>query len=360
MGGTDTFSTGYMGAINEKFNKLDVDLANQAAAAEAALAAGDAKAYAAINANMAKVHQEGMDQINKDLATLRSQELTSRGQEYTMERAAVDDARQMAQLSLNTMDLSSLDDTGKMGIVQNLVKGGYSLDAAVNLIKGETYKQQNYTLAQQKEARMTEQGWARIDLALASLAERTNSDKEVFPGQVVTKAQERPVKLTDAQSQFISMGNRLSDVTSEISTLLEKTNTSALKGWVTEQGMTIPVIQGKLSPDQQNLMQKMYELNNMYVYFSTGKQLNQTEFDRLSKQTPNFRATPEYNKSAVTNFKNSIDQRMNQYLDVNGWKIYGRVGKTEAPTTTAPKQGDTKQYNGATYMFNGTSWVKQK
>lgn len=148
-------------------------------------------------------------------------------------------------------------------------------------------------------------------------------------GQIVDKKTGAPVKLTDAQSQFFGQGLYLQDTVKQIEDILNNVNTGAVKGWVTEKGYLVPIVQNQLDPDQMNLMQLMYSLNNLFVYFSTGKQINETEFDRLSKQTPNFKATPQYNKSALKNFSDMITARMQNYLTVNGWKMAGVGTGTE-------------------------------
>lgn len=144
------------------------------------------------------------------------------------------------------------------------------------------------------------------------------------PGQIVDANTGVAVELTDTQSQFFSMGQRLDTVAQEVTTLVDRIGTNGLKGWVTENGYLVPVVQNALGVDEQALMQKMFELNNTFVYFSTGKQINETEFQRLGKQTPNFRATVDYNRSALANFTTMIQERMANYLTVNGWKIKGQ------------------------------------
>lgn len=164
----------------------------------------------------------------------------------------------------------------------------------------------------------------------------------VSPGQVISARTNLPIKLTDTQSQFLSQGQTLDYLTDEIKNALTNVPTGALQGWVTEKGYTIPVIQNKFVNDSAvlDLMQKMYAMNNLFVYFSTGKQLNETEFDRLAKQTPNFKATSAYNKSAVTNFSNNIQKRLDSYLKVNGWKF----AEGENTASTESKLSDEEAY----------------
>lgn len=163
-------------------------------------------------------------------------------------------------------------------------------------------------------------------IVLQAIRDITLKEKGTVPGQIVHAASNTPVQLTDAQSQFFSMGSHLADTANEVKQIVNQIGTGAIKGWVTEGGFLIPVVQNKLDPQQQALMQKMYDMNNLFVYFSTGKQINETEFARLSKQTPNFRATPEYNASAIKQFSKMIKDRMDSYMKINGWKISGQEG----------------------------------
>lgn len=148
------------------------------------------------------------------------------------------------------------------------------------------------------------------------------ASESVISGQIVDNSGS-PVKLSDTQSQFFSMGMRLSKTANEVQNLLQKIPTNSVKGWVTEKGYLVPVVQGALTPEMQQLMQKMYEMNNTFVYFTSGKQINESEFERLSKQAPNLKATPEYNSSAISNFISLINDRMSNYMKVNGWTVAG-------------------------------------
>lgn len=147
------------------------------------------------------------------------------------------------------------------------------------------------------------------------LAKQTSS----IPGQIVNASTGAPVKLSDTQSQFFSMANHLISTANDVQSIINDLGTNAIKGWYTENGVLVPIVQNLQDPKVIDLMQKMYDMNNLFVYFSTGKQLNESEFKRLSKQQVNIQATKEYNQLAAINFANSISERVNNYLTVNGW-----------------------------------------
>ncbi len=153
--------------------------------------------------------------------------------------------------------------------------------------------------------------------------EVVKSPVEAVKGQIVYTQDESPVKLTDTQATFLSQGLTLNGLADDVKQTLNNVDTSAIKGWYTEKGYLVPIVQDSADPQMIDLMQKMYAMNNLFVYFSTGKQINETEFERLSKQNPNLRANSEYNRMAIDNFSNMINDRMNNYLQVNGWKVSG-------------------------------------
>jgi hypothetical protein len=153
--------------------------------------------------------------------------------------------------------------------------------------------------------------------------ENVQSPVKAIKGQVVYADDESPAKLTDTQATFLSQGLTLQDLANDVSDALNKVGTNAIKGWVIQEGKYVPVLQNKTSPEAIDLLQKMFALNNLFVYFSTGKQLNESEFDRLGNQLPNIKATTEFNQSAISNFTNNINSRLENYMKVNGWKFAG-------------------------------------
>lgn len=212
-------------------------------------------------------------------------------------------------------------------------KAGMTADEALQLFSAQsesvrkaqaqqTYEEQRIALAQQKADTAKTNYYNKLAGQIPS------------PGQVVTASNNTPVKLTDTQSHFFEMGQHLVKQATKVQKLIASLPTGAIRGWVTQNGKFFPVVQDKLDPRQEELLQEMSDLNNMFVYFSTGKQLNAEEFSRLSNQLPNTKATPAYNKTALNNFVSSIKGRMGDYMKVNGWKIYGGSAQPKTSSTT--------------------------
>lgn len=153
--------------------------------------------------------------------------------------------------------------------------------------------------------------------------EIVQSPVKAIKGQVVYADDESPAKLTDTQATFLSQGLTLQNLASEVQTAINDLGTDAIKGWITQEGKLVPVLQDKIKEENYDLLQKIYALNNLFVYFSTGKQLNESEFDRLGNQLPNVKANTTYNQTAIKNFSNNINDRLNNYMKVNGWKFAG-------------------------------------
>lgn len=176
-------------------------------------------------------------------------------------------------------------------------------------------------------------------------------------GQIVNAQTGSAVKLTDTQSRFFSDGQHIASTAQEVLNLVNELGTNGLKGWVTEKGYLVPVVQNALDPKAQQLMQKMYDMNNLFVYFSTGKQLNQSEFDRLGKQLPNFSATSQYNQSAIAQLTTSINDRMDNYMTLNGWEIKGSSGATNTVNTQANAFVDDNVEYPSSSSTSVSSWL---
>ena len=260
------------------------------------------------------------DQLNMQFKIYESEE--------SRRRSRIDDQRQLVQQFVSSGAIAGFSDEQLEQAARQFATAGYDLES-LKMIRdavkrGETLKAEQLAISQSRLA-LSQETQSNLN-ALREL--QVSSLTRTAPGQIVNASTGTAVKLTDAQSQFFSQGLHLQKTAEEVKQIIGDIGTSALKGWVTEQGYLVPVVQNALDPKQQALMQKMYDMNNLFVYFSTGKQINETEFNRLSKQTPNFRATPEYNRTALDQFMGMINDRMSNYLSLNGWTISGGSGST--------------------------------
>ena len=326
--------------IHQIYQGKEADLQAQSDLAQRAIEVNDQKAFNQAQQNLTSLIQDANKQAFNALLQIQSEarqanqfSLTYGLQKDTLENTkvntATDNFRQyLTAFSGDPTILGQVEkyfSTGEIApglqpLIDSGVAAGMTPTEALSVLQYQTNAARNTALAGD-----------RVSLAQANYYNKLSSQIPVA-GQIVSTSGEVPVKLTDTQSQFFSMGMHLDSQAEKVRKLLSELPTGAVKGWVTEQGKFIPVVQNKNDPKQYQLLQAMADLNNTFVYFSTGKQLNETEFNRLANQLPNVKATPEYNASALQNFTVSIQDRMDSYLAVNGWKIYGASNKV--PSTT--------------------------
>lgn len=319
------------GYLQEEATRQDTERAEARDNFSKAIAAYGSKAFDILDKNQLKLAGYTPESINIARKKLEEQELAQKVQKQAYTEVSpgatlYDPATGKAIYTAPTAAKEGAGFTLSPGQQRFDEQGRPVAQVAVTPGSDLTATRRDYEYAQQQGYRGTFFDYQRdINAARASgtLEGQGRGTSAVSPGQIVNAGTGLPVKLSNEQSQFFSMGQRLETVAKEVQTLINQVGTAALKGWVTEKGFLIPVVQNALDPQQQELMQKMFELNNTFVYFSTGKQINETEFERLAKQTPNFRATPQYNATAITQFTNMINDRMNNYLRNNGWTFAG-------------------------------------
>jgi hypothetical protein len=336
---------GYLQTIDDRYQGQARKLQSQMDAAQKALQAGFYENYVnLVNSAQKENNKFVMDMQNYQLSVMNS---LKQDQQFKMtydlskETKATDDFRSyLTTLSGSPAlqaDVAEFQKTGKISeglqpIIQRGVDAGMSASEAISIFQYQTDAVRKQEALENYRANQLALSQQRVAISQANYYDKLTSQIPV-PGQIVQAGSGAPVKLTDTQSQFFSMGQHLQSQAQKVKTLLQQLPTGAVKGWVTEQGKFVPVVQNKNDPKQYELLQNMADLNNMYIYFSTGKQLNESEYNRLSNQLPNTKATPEYNISALDTFTSSISERMNGYLNVNGWQIYGASNKAPA---TAP------------------------
>lgn len=178
-------------------------------------------------------------------------------------------------------------------------------------------------------------------------------------GQIISAATGNPVDITDAAATKIADYQNLIGQTTKVKGLLDKlSSTNALKGWANSNGILVPVVQGKLNADQVEAYQELQRLSNAYVYALSGKQINEQEFDRISKTIPSIKATSANNDRVLQNLENYTQVSLGNYLKTNGWKI---AGPTAAPAsnTAIPKGTDGTAYGFPGYVSDGTAWVQK-
>lgn len=154
-------------------------------------------------------------------------------------------------------------------------------------------------------------------------------------GQIISTATGYPVDITDAAALKISDLQNLQSQTTYVAKLINQlSSTGALKGWTVQNGVYVPIVQDNLDPAQVEAMQEMQRLANLYIYATSGKQINEQEFQRLQRTVPSILATTENNQKVLENFKRVGDTALANYLKVNGWKI----NPTPVPVVPAQTQ----------------------
>ena len=196
-------------------------------------------------------------------------------------------------------------------------------------------------------------------LRQVTLDERTG----VSPGQVVNAATGRPINLTFSEANLLKDMSFLKEQNDYVKKLLSTAGaTNAIKGWVTVQGMTLPVVQDNLNPDQVELGAEIQRLNNAYVYAMSGKQINENEGVRLALAAPNIRYTPEINEKMTANFGRAAASSVDGFMRVNGWTFApGANGAAGATVPSGAQSGRREQISPSTGQYRhsldgGATW----
>lgn len=231
-------------------------------------------------------------------------------------------------------------------------------------------------LAELATLRKASQNPLMNELRVLNLEDRTLAS----PGQVVNRATGRPVNLAASEAVLLKDMKFLQEQTAVVDKLLQNLgDTGAIKGWITTQGMTLPVLQDIINPDQAEAAAEIQRLVNAYVYAMTGKQINENETVRLAMTAPNIRFEPELNRRMVRNFGRTANSTVDSFMEVNGWRFAPGVrgagasaeaaadragqGATTTPALTPPPStttpGGTKPVPGTEIRFNGRTYVIQ-
>lgn len=176
-----------------------------------------------------------------------------------------------------------------------------------------------------------------IQVTQAGLDEKTQS----APGQLISSATGNPVKTTEESIQFVNNGQQLKSLSTEVQGLISRVPTGAISGWTLENGRFVPIIQSafKNDPASNELLTKLSAMNNLFVYFSSGKAIAVSEFERLQKQLPNTKGTTAYNTAAINGFNKLISDKVDGYLNLKGWKIKEGVAPNGGATVGGSNEG---------------------
>lgn len=149
------------------------------------------------------------------------------------------------------------------------------------------------------------------------------------PGQIVDAATGLPKKLTEEQlTNFTNYNLYLNDYIPHAKDLLTKVQTGGAEGRIIKYAATLPVAQRLLSPDQNELLATVANMNNQLVYMLSGKQINETEYKRLLEQMPQLELTPEQNTIRIGRFERVMQEIRDGKLKLMGAKVAGEGGAT--------------------------------
>lgn len=173
--------------------------------------------------------------------------------------------------------------------------------------------------------------------------------KDTAQGQVISAATGLGVKLDNASATKIAdYQTSLGQLDYVKNLLAQVQSTGAVKGWVVKNGVYVPVVQRELNPNEVELMQELGRLTNQYVYTVSGKQINEQEFVRVSKTTPSIQATTEANNRVIKNFDRFLNDGLNNYLRVRGWKL---ATQGTGAGTSAPAPATNVNISGLNFKF---------
>ena len=148
---------------------------------------------------------------------------------------------------------------------------------------------------------------------------------EASPGQIVFKYNNRPVQPTQlpesAALRLEGLQTAIQQADAVEATLIALGDTGAVKGFVEENGVYWPVVQDSLTPEQAAAVSETNRLLSAYAQAVSGLAVSEPEIQRLSRSAPSVRLTPGANKVIIGHFKRNARNKLNNYLDLRGWKI---------------------------------------
>jgi len=232
--------------------------------------------------------------------------------------------------------------------ISELARGGKPLEVAGNLVqynpktgKYETVFQkptsdldalkldlaiQRLEIAKQNAATASEKAGLQNQINDLKL-ELLKSQFASSPGQIVDAATGLPKKLTEEQlTNFNNYNLYLNDYIPHAKDLLTKVQTGGAEGRIIKYAATLPVAQRLLSPDQNELLATIANMNNQLVYMLSGKQINEMEYKRLLEQMPQLELTPEQNLIRIGRFERIMREIRDGKLKLMGAKIAGEGG----------------------------------
>lgn len=147
---------------------------------------------------------------------------------------------------------------------------------------------------------------------------------QAAPGQYVNAVTGFPVKLTaDQITNFQRFDQYKNDLIPIATTLLdpnspEKVGTGGLAGRYMKTVQNLPGAQRTLNQNQNKLLATIATMNNQLIYMLSGKQINESEYNRLKEQLPDVTLTNEQNMTRINMFNNLLNQAEQKQMRIMG------------------------------------------
>lgn len=447
---TSSAATGYASAIDSKYGRLQATLTAQAQAAAQAAAAGNSEAVAAINANMAKLTQQGLAQINSELADLRksNQQAAQFQMNFDESKRQFDTNQQniwadnamnfLTKLNYDPKQIDQLIESGDIQTdptYQSFLKAGLSPEGALTAMKAGSIAQANLKLQQDRliQAQINAANsqamigtWSlQTDPATGAMYRFNSKTGNMMPvdsssmattfggGTVPTYVSDNFIKgiqnistaggvtTQEKAAAYSSINGYLSaGDTDQARVALKNYATNSLSQSSQDMVAGMNTLKSNLAMIQKDIDSlpagvktnflsgnfekglQMVGLTNSYLaaklkneietakfaYINqiSGKQFTDKERNAYGQVFPSITNTESLNFAKLSGLYSTVNSTLNSiYQQRIGQEVYNNIysqqsgGQNSTSTTAAPKVGDIKTYQGATYKFNGTNWVKQ-
>ena len=163
----------------------------------------------------------------------------------------------------------------------------------------------------------------------------------VSPGQIVNNATGLPVKLTETQRQrYAGYDQFVNYFVPEATTLINKVPTGGAVGRLMTSVQDKPVGQRGLNPEQEKFLVLIGDMNNTLLYLRSGKQINESEFERLKATLPSPNKTNQQNSVDITTFGRTMREIYTRELRVSGLNI---AAGTPADINVLSEISDTEE-----------------
>ncbi len=387
--------------VQAHFDTLEKDLQSQYELANEAIKNGDTKAYNDIITNINK----SLDSSQKTMADTLNQLGTSRlsreqlafneqKQNQTLEQQSSDNYRQ----ALTTEPLQNLDVSGvNPADLSNPESASYkkflnsSTVVSQGIAAGFTPQQVYNDIVQQKDIQFKQQA---LNTSASRAQQAAALAQEKYYGSL-TNAQDmqNSIQFTSSSEPYIDSSNFKGNQFNQARSYAFANSVPFLAKSDVDQLKQIDIARN----DQQAMLDQLngYLQKNGQTWSDRVINSPKTKLSTLFQSDPVLGAFNSWSNAAIreiralagsaglrinqTEISNALNndliqptdtvgvanqkaENINTQLDIVKSAILGRgkSASTSSSASTAPKKGDSKDYQGATYTFDGSQWIKKK